>query len=96
MAFKGGDSMNEIVKFGVEGALIVGDSNLSLGKLGNGFLKARKGLGLLVSTSFSHGRKINESTKLIGTKKRILNWRSGSILLKREKIYSKNYLILFI
>jgi len=69
MAFKGGDLMNKIVKFGVEGALIVGDSNLSLGKLGNDFLKARKGLGLLVSTSFSHGRKINE-TKLIGTEKK--------------------------
>jgi len=31
--FKGGDLMNKIIKFGVEGALIIGDSNLSLGKL---------------------------------------------------------------
>lgn len=55
MAFKGGDIMGEIVKFEVDGSLIIGDGNLGLSKFGNSFLKVRKSMCLLVRST-SNGR----------------------------------------
>lgn len=67
-SLEGGQTIEHLIHFGMEGAMVVCECCLTLCETSNRFFQSGESLCLCLSASIRHGR-VNESTKLTGDSK---------------------------